>query len=325
MKLLIFDIQRFENISNNTDNRIVTGTADADSIFASGNNVTINALGSNDTIFGTGKNAKIFAGTGNDYIFYDPYTGSLEGIVLCGENGNDTIMSYAQNSATLSGGEGDDSLFSNAVYSGISTFIYDSGNDTIKGFGETVIFDAQYKGFNLDGNDIVIDADKGSVRITGPGDNLIKFADVDGNLMANFYHAIKERGYFRLDGRNFSGFEIIIGADNYSEYIFAGRYGSSLYGGAGGNDDLYGNVGSDEFVYKYGDGNDDFYNIGGEDVVNIKNTTWEQIASAEITEGGIIAKFNDGGGLTIHGQAGTFVVSGQRFGADYQSKTFYEK
>ena len=74
MKLLIFDIQRFENISNNTDNRIVTGTADADSIFASGNNVTINALGSNDT-----------------------------------------IMSYAQNSATLSGGEGDDSLFSNAV------------------------------------------------------------------------------------------------------------------------------------------------------------------------------------------------------------------
>jgi len=50
---------------------------------------------------------------------------------------------------------------------------------------------------------------------------------------------------------------VIVGSDNISNQIFADAAGSSLYGGRGNsNDDLYGNLGIDEYIYSYGNGND---------------------------------------------------------------------
>ena len=107
--------------------------------------------------------------------------------------------------------------------------------------------------------------------------------------------------------------------------IFASAYGSSLYGGFGANDELYGNVGIDEFVYKYGDGQDNIFNSGVEDVVNLNTMTLDQIWGAQIYDNGVNLIFEDGGALNINGQAGTFILSGQTDGADYQNKLWYAK
>ena len=55
----IFDIQRFATISNSTNNTIITGTEDADSIVNSGDNVSINLVGGNDTLSNTGANVTV--------------------------------------------------------------------------------------------------------------------------------------------------------------------------------------------------------------------------------------------------------------------------
>ena len=268
--------------------------------------------------------------------------------MLNGGAGNDTIETEGSNSVTLNGGEGDDLLIggNSIAYSkstttpgynhiedlpiafnqhGNDVFLYHSGNDTVTNFksNDTLSFAANYTGFDFAANDLILYAAEGSLRITDAKNKLVEVADGKDNLIAHAFFANGYEGV--MDGRSFSGFEVIQGSDNLSNQIYAGESGSSLYGGFGANDDLYGNVGADEFVYKYGDGQDNFYNIGAEDVVNLNGVNIEQIATAEITDGGVIASFKDGGGLTIHGHAGTFILSGQRFGADYQNKTFYAK
>ena len=184
-------------------------------------------------------------------------------------------------------------------------------------------FAATYAGFDFADRNLIVYATEGSVQINEAKNKLVEFADGNGNLIAHAYFAEGYEGV--MDGRGYTGYELIQGSDNLFNLIYAGAYGSSLYGGTGGNDILYGNVGSDEFVYKYGDGQDNFYNIGAEDVVNLAGMNLDQIATAEITDGGVIASFKDGGGLTVHGHAGTFIISGQRFGADFQNKTWYSK
>ena len=116
---------------------------------------------------------------------------------------------------------------------------------------------------------------------------------------------------------------MIVGSDNISNQIFADAAGSSLYGGRGNsNDDLYGNLGIDEYIYSYGNGNDNIFQAGSEDTINLLNISLEQIAGAEITDNGVNLKFNDGGSLNISGQAGNFKLGGQTFHADYQNKSW---
>ena len=42
-------------------------------------------------------------------------------------------------------------------------------------------------------------------------------------------------------------------------------------------------------------------------------------------DGGVNLKFTNGGVLNISGQVGTFILGGQRFGADYQNKSWFAK
>lgn len=52
------------NYNNKVSGTIVTGTAEADSIKNSGNNVTVNALGGNDTIYSSGEMVSVNGGAG---------------------------------------------------------------------------------------------------------------------------------------------------------------------------------------------------------------------------------------------------------------------
>ena len=67
--IIKLDIQRFANISNSENDTVITGTAEADSIYNDGSNVMINALEVADTIENYGSNVIIDAGAGNNTIY----------------------------------------------------------------------------------------------------------------------------------------------------------------------------------------------------------------------------------------------------------------
>lgn len=130
-----------------------------------------------------------------------------------------------------------------------------------------------------------------------------------------------------IDGRGYGGaYEVIVGSDNVSNQIYADTAGSSLWGGRGSsNDDLYGNFGIDEYVYSYGNGQDNIFQSGNEDTVNLMNISLDQITTAQILDNGVNLKFTDGGALNISGQVGTFKLGGQSYQANYQNKSWSQK
>ena len=69
MRDFIFELQRFATIVNNSDNTLISGTSDADSITNSGNNVSIKAGAGDDSVrFYNAVNVTIEGGTGDDTI-----------------------------------------------------------------------------------------------------------------------------------------------------------------------------------------------------------------------------------------------------------------
>lgn len=381
MEVLNFDIQRFADIHNSTSDTVITGTADADSIYNTAGNVTINALGGNDTITNSffGDTVSISGGEGNDNIFNecgryvtvnggagDDYICNVRhtvkiprlndslisdsktyvygssndflglvpdyyseenlygrNVLMSGGDGNDTVESEGGDTVTLDGGNNNDILIGSNANQDI--FVYNAGNDTVQNYqsGETLRFGATYTGWTTDNNDLIINAAEGSVRINEAKNKLVEVADGEGNIAAHVFIASDYEG--AIDGRGYGGFEVISGSDNVSNQIYAGESGSSLWGGNNSNDDLYGNVGIDEYIYSYGNGNDNIFQSGNEDTVNLNGISLGQIVGAEINGNGVYLKFTDGGSLNINGQVGTFILEGQRYGANYQDKTWYAK
>ena len=150
---------------------------------------------------------------------------------------------------------------------------------------------------------------------------MLEVGDANGNLLAHVYRADNYEGV--IDGRGFGAFEVIVGSDDFANQIFADAAGSSLWGGCGNSDDdLYGNLGSDEYIYSYGNGHDNIFQSGSEDTVNLLNISLDQISGAEILDNGVKLQFTDGGSLNISGQLGNFKLEGQVYHADYQNKTW---
>ncbi len=207
-----------------------------------------------------------------------------------------------------------------------NTYTYNGGNKIINNYnsGEILSFAASYTDWTTDNNDLVINAAEGSVRITDANNKLVEVADAEGNVVAHVYKADNYEG--AIDGRGYGAYEVITGSDNVSNQIFAAESGSSLWGGRGNsNDDLYGNLGIDEYIYSYGNGQDNIFQSGNEDTIHLLNISLNQISGAEIKDNGVNLQFTDGGSLNISGQVGTFALGGQHYGANYQSKTWYAK
>ena len=212
------------------------------------------------------------------------------------------------------------------VNNNFNTFVYQSGEDTLNNFNsnDKLNFAAAYTGWATDGNDFVLNAAEGSVRIAQAKDKLIEVADANGNLLAHVYFSDSYAG--AIDGRGFNAFEVIIGSDHVSNQIWADTSGSSLWGGRGASDDdLFGNLGVDEYIYSYGNGHDNISQSGSEDTLNLLNVNLEQIAGAVLTDDGSYLQFTDGGSLNVSGKVGTFVVSGQSYQANYETKSWTTK
>ena len=276
-------------------------------------------------------------GDGNTaaYAYMASWSGDIPGnllenvyeVIVGSEGGQNNIIAGNAGSSLISGG-GNNTLTSGAGSdfmkggSGQESFIYTGGNDVINNYesGEILNFSASYAGWTTEGNDLLINAVEGSVRIQEATNKLVEFA-VDNNVIAHVYKAEGYEG--ALDGRGYGAFEVIIGSDNQSNQLYSNEVGSSLWGGRGNsNDELYGNTGADVFIYAYNNGQDNIFNAGLEDSVALLNISLDQIAGAQITDNGVTAQFTDGGSLNINGQAGSFKLGGQTFHADYQNKSW---
>ena len=98
MKSFVFDLQRFQNISVYKNNTLITGTNYADSIYSNGY--------SSVTVNALG---------GNDTV-------SVDGggrISISGGSGNDSVFTHS-NYTTVSGGDGNDTIRNNTYYSSIN-------------------------------------------------------------------------------------------------------------------------------------------------------------------------------------------------------------
>ena len=112
-----------------------------------------------------------------------------------------------------------------------------------------------------------------------------------------------------------------LGGNDFDNTIQAGSGATSLWGGDGGNDLLVAGTGANTFFYNYGNGDDTIQGAKDGDVVDLTNITIDQIVG-EITETGVELKFNDGGSLTVEGDADveykvgetTYVVNEDRDG-----------
>lgn len=205
-----------------------------------------------------------------------------------------------------------------------------NGNDTIiNNFTEenrinynTTLFKAYS---TSDGKDFVMVAnDGGKLVIRDVADKTVNFAT--GNYTAAGYMTSTSGDIGAADAAHFTA---VLGANYKSNDVYAGTVGSYLWGGAGGNDNLFGGNGADTFSYNYGDGNDNISNAENQDKVFLGNTSMDQISSAQIFDNGVYLTFANGYSLNISGQAGIFVLENDAgtsaYSADYQNKIWTKK
>ncbi len=174
-----------KNITNTKSETLITGSANADTLYNSGSKVTIDALGGNDSISNRSSGASINGGAGNDTIYNDSIYGDGSRVTIIGGTGKDSISNYAGNviiygnadsdeiyngtggnSVTIDGGDSSDEIDSRGTNVSIkggagndSIYIDGSkatvnggtGKDSIRNFGENTLF--QYKAG--DGNDSI--------------------------------------------------------------------------------------------------------------------------------------------------------------------------
>ena len=158
-------------ISNSTNNTIVAGKAQNDSITNSGESVTINALQGNDIIDNQGSSVSINGGDDNDSIFNN---GS--NVTIYGSDGNDSIYSTGSK-ISINGSTGND-------YVSISN---DSSNITVLGNVDNDTLDNA-------GTNVILNGGSGSDSIRNQGDNVTINAGDDNDYVSNWGDTVSING-----------------------------------------------------------------------------------------------------------------------------------
>ncbi|MBR7025873.1 MAG: hypothetical protein IKI08_07720, partial [Selenomonadaceae bacterium] len=134
------------------------------------------------------------------------------------------------------------------------------------------------------------------------------------------YHGKMYDGNFAvLDASQSDGNNILAG-NELNNSIIGGTGQNSLWGGyTSSNDTLVGGAGQNTFFYGAGNGRDKIQNAHDGDVISLEDITLDQIADANITSGGVILNFNDGGSLTVDGTADVTyqLADGSRYSANH--------
>ena len=130
-----------------------------------------------------------------------------------------------------------------------------------------------------------------------------------------------------LDASAVKGNTSLVGND-FNNTIIAGQGDSSLWGGSStSNDLLIGGAGKNTFFYLQGNGRDTVQGVRDGDEIILDNLTLDQISEANITAGGVMINFIDGGSLTINGTADVTyqLADGSKYSADHQSLEWIDR
>ena len=247
MNKLIFDLQRFADISNAANDTVITGTANADSITNTGDYVTIDAGDGDDTIYSEGYDVSINGGAGDDNI--DNWYSS-NNVTINGGNGNDTIYNVGSSSTVkINGDDGDDYIHN------------DSESVTIDGgVGDDTIYNYDFvENVNISGGD-------GNDYIENGGSNVtINGGDDDDEI----YNSGSDTSIIGGDGNdtiyNWNGSNVTISGGDGNDTIYNWNGSNSTIEGGSGDDTIY-NSGANVTI-NAGIGNDSVYNdIGGDNV-----------------------------------------------------------
>ena len=155
------------------------------------------------------------------------------------------------------------------------------------------------------GNDVFALSNVGTAIIRDGCDKVLNFADANGTVTGRAYFASTAG---TIDGRGFSEYEFIQGANNANNEIYAGNGGSFLWGGSYSNDNLIGGAGADVFVAGVGCGSDIIFNADSNDVINLAATSLDQITEINTTNSSpemiVGMGFIDGSVLNVFGTPG---------------------
>lgn len=209
--------------------------------------------------------------SGNQLIFIDgvqsnPVTNNNSATVVV----NETI-SGVTNVGKVDGS--DDYIYLGGIgvisdYSGVEIVenaTVESVSDEIS--GAKIRYAADYGGFGFDGYTLAINSSTGGLFVQNCKDKIIAIADTAGNTTNYVYSPTNPEAIY---GNSLTKTEIIAGSDLGADIIFAGDYGSTIWGGADtSNDSLIGGNGHDEYIYVDGTGSDVILNYGGEDLIKI--------------------------------------------------------
>ena len=225
-------------------------------------------------------------------------------------NTNDTVSSGGTTIIYNIDSDGGDVVIgnNNIVKSG-NTWTYNGGDKVINNYhqGEVIELASDYQGIDLQGNSFYVKSSSGSLEIQNARDKFIGYS-AGGSEVAVYSYVAGMGG--AIDGRDKSQVEMMIGAENADNQIYAGNGGSSLWGGDG----------YDEFFYFMGSGNDIIRNTSDGDLINLCGISLSQITCAEIYQSEINIGFTDGGNLKLQGQSATgFALEGVVYAADHST------
>ena len=178
---------------------------------------------------------------------------------------------------------------------------YTGGWQTISNVvsGSKIYFGTEFTGAIFDGaGNLLVGSNAGVLTVQNVWDKVIDVSNAAGKTFLTAYEAFWPG---LLDGRIFSGYELIKGSNFGGDIIFAGDGGSNLWGGTGSFEDiLVGGNGADLFTGGRAYGSDTFVNASAGDVVNLTDASLSDIVATYSDGAGTIAlQFNTGNVITV--------------------------
>ena len=265
------------NISNSRNNTIINGSDSADSIYNSGEYVSIYSNSGNDTVANEAAYVYIEAGNGNDSVYTDY---SKNNMTIIGGEGKDSIIGIASDENIIDGGADNDLI--NVMF---AQYQYNYGNNTvIGGAGNDSIYVSDvdyYYAFqvNVDG---------------GTEDDFISITNTNSYLLAISVNGGNGDDTLWNNGGHFA----TINAEDGHDYIYNSGNNVNINGGAG-NDFISLSAEAEQDVINGGTGNDtivldnmyhyiSYYSGYGDDVIKgFNQTDTLNIGSGFITKAGI--------------------------------------
>ena len=296
------------------------GTDGNDTIYSDGADATIAAGGGDDLIVVNGNDNIIVSGDGNDSITINETVSNItfadlntsldsisflqtiaEGSLTPTEDDDGVTLSSEQITLVFREKTLDDELLAytvdnNGTSTGILELIANKGGDTrvkLRFWNyEYTQSDSNAEDVKLD-NSIVLVNEGGGSEIITPNDTLAAIwtngADGNPHLSAR-----------NIDATLFGGQAILVGND-LENVIRASKGGSTMWGGAGNdNDTMIGGNGADAFVYLKGNGDDVLENVDAGDSVYLLNSAVDDIANVNTDGRSITVNFKEGGSLQVN-------------------------